>query len=315
MSGGSRAAGTSWLGAVPGAGACLRWAGTLPPALRSRYSLRACEAVARRVSPETRLAPTNFGIDRRLKCRVPSTQAFARFGKPDLYRGERGPLQLAARLAQDASAFVDVGAHLGYFTFFVRTRGATTVPIVFVEPDPVLFGLLQDNVVASGLSGVTGLNVAVADADGERTFHRNLSDTLSGSLTDRFGNTHQLERVTVRVMSAATLVETFGYSGVCMKVDVEHAEKQFLEGARPILDRIAYLIIEVLGPAHAAGFVRELADAGGFQAYYINDYSLEPSADGRFVYREPEYNWLFCRDDPAALRERLSGLPFRILGG
>jgi hypothetical protein len=51
---------------------------------------------------------------------------------------------------------------------------------------------------------------------------------------------------------------------------------------------------------------------GGFHGYYINDYSLEHSLDGSFTYREPEYNWLFCREAPPELERTLAGSRFRI---
>jgi hypothetical protein len=99
---------------------------------------------------------------------------------------------------------------------------------------------------------------------------------------------------------------------VCIKVDVENAESDFFAGATDALDRINYLIMEVLGPAHAAGFIQQVMRTP-FHAYYINDYTLEFSSDGSFEYCPPEYNWLFCREDPASLAKLLADSGLKVV--
>ena len=70
--------------------------------------------------------------------------------------------------------------------------------------------------------------------------------------------------------------------------------------------------MEALGPAVTSGFVADLMRAGTFHGYYINDFTLEHWLDGSFTYREPEYNWLFCREAPQELERTLAGSRFLI---
>jgi hypothetical protein len=79
------------------------------------------------------------------------------------------------------------------------------------------------------------------------------------------------------------------------------------------MDSVASLVMEVLGPAAKSGFVRRMISEHGFQAYYINDFDLEHSLDGSFVYSAPQYNWLFCRHAPTVLRRLLAGTRFRVM--
>jgi FkbM family methyltransferase len=258
---------------------------------------------------------TNLGMPGRLRCRVPSTQMVAWLGTPDLYVGERGSLALAARLSGGSDAFVDIGAHMGYFTFFVRTHGPAGLPIHFFEPDPTLFARLDRNVRENGLPGVHGHQQAIGATDGVATFFVNETDSFSGSLLATFAEGYQVTPTDVEVTSFASIAARLPFQRACVKVDVEGCEGQFMDGAAGALDRIAYLIIEVLGPANARGFVKTMMARGGFRAYYVNDYTLEPSADGTFTYREPEFNWLFCRETPDELAQKLAGSPLRVQGG
>jgi FkbM family methyltransferase len=290
----------------------LRAGGRLPPALRSSISTRILAAIARRHQERSALVPTNYGIVRRLRCRVPPSQIHARFGKPTLYAGERGALEVARALSGNADVFVDIGAHLGFFTLYVRQCGSPTLPIHFFEPDPDLFRLLQANVHANGLPAIEGHQVAIGAVNGVARFYVNRTDSFSGSLTEKFAGIHDVSPIDVHVRSFADVSHELAIANACVKVDVEHAEFEFLAGALGAFDRIRYLIIEILAAAHARNFVSELMAQAGFNAFYINDYVLQPSADGTFEYREPEYNWLFCRERADELALLLRGSRLRV---
>jgi FkbM family methyltransferase len=303
------------IGALPGRRAMLRAGVRLPPVLRSAFTYRVLAAIARRTLSSGMVDGANFGISSQLRCEVPSDRVLALYGKPNLYRGERASLELAARFAAHSDAFLDIGAHLGFFTFLVRARAPRGLPIHFFEPDADLYALLDRNVRANALGHVVGHNVAVGAHDGTATFFVNRSDSFSGSLTTMFAETHEVVPATVAVQSFASIASEIPFARACVKVDVEGAEHQFLDGAASALDRVAFLIMEVLAPAVSGGFVRRMIDTAGLHAYYINDYALEHSVDGSFTEQQAEYNWLFCRQAPLQLRRTLAGSRFRIESG
>src|SRR5437899_175405 len=88
----------------------VNWGAVLPPSLRCPFSCRAFSAVAQRTTG-MELIKTNMGIDRQYECLIPRSYSNVVFGVPDLYAGERAPLELAAILSQSSDAFVDIGAH------------------------------------------------------------------------------------------------------------------------------------------------------------------------------------------------------------
>src|SRR5207249_1004180 len=156
------------------------------------FTSRILSAVSHR-TPGSELIRTNMGIDRRYSCLIPRSHSNVIFGRPDLDVGERGPLELAAVLPQESDAFVDIGANVGYFTFYVRCRLPTRKPIYFFEPDPDLYGLIERNVALSSLVNVHGSSNAVAAKTGRVNFYKNLSDSLSGSLETIFMTKHELQ--------------------------------------------------------------------------------------------------------------------------
>jgi FkbM family methyltransferase len=277
-----------------------------PPAFKTPLICR----VLSRVIETTDLArlgtvSTNLGMSR-LRFEI-SGQAPANyfFGAPDSYAGEHGALLVASHLSQYCDAFIDIGANHGYFSFFVYGQMSQRIPIHYFEPDVELFAELSANVRRLALEQVYGHCCAIGASSGQATFYTDLSDRSSSSLTRGFATLHRVREAQVTVCTFDEFVVEHGVKNSCVKVDIECAEFDFLRGAVRARDAIRFLIIEVLGPAIDAGFVQQAKDQLGMHAYYINDLQLEHSPHGSFVYRPPQYNWLFCRESPDELRRVL----------
>jgi FkbM family methyltransferase len=84
--------------------------------------------------------------------------------RPYLLRRKRwgdAAAELLRRLLQPGARFLDVGANIGYFSVFVHLL-AKDIAIDAVEPQPVLYSLLQNNLWANGAPARTH-NVALGD--------------------------------------------------------------------------------------------------------------------------------------------------------
>lgn len=283
---------------------CLQWGALLPIALKSYFSYRFFSALATSISQPIDMK-TNMGIGSDCLYEMSSKyNHVAIFGKPDYYVGERAALNLSEYLTQYADAFVDIGANMGYFTFFMREHTDINKPIYFFEPGPDLFNLIDNNVRANGFKNIHGFKTAIGLKVGELTFYKNISDNLSGSITKNFFGQHELKEIIVDSTTFSEFAQKNNLKNACVKVDIEGAEFDFIKGAMDSFTSISYLIMEVLGPAIDNKFIEYTIEIG-YSAYYINDYSLEHSVNGNFEYREPQYNWLFCHDLPEQLREKL----------
>lgn len=295
------------LRSMPGRVALIRALSTAPAAFKGRYASR----VYLRVFEHSELAElgtlrTNLGMPLDVAVSADALPIYF-FGTPDAYEGERGTLLLCRELCKTSDAFIDVGANHGYFTFFVHVGLTRRIPIHYFEPVTRLFSEIDANVKRNALTDIHGHPCAVGAVSGPVTFHTNMSDSASSSLTSDFQGKHRVTETRVDCVRFDDFVRDNGLRNLCVKVDVEGAEVHFLEGAQAAADSLRCLIIEVLGPAVQAGFIQKAKQQLGMHAYYINDLQLEHSEDGAFTYQHPEYNWLFCRESPAQLRELLAG--------
>jgi FkbM family methyltransferase len=300
----------SWL---PAKCALAKGGATLSPSLRTALTARFLSAVAARCACLPADLDTNLGIDQRLRVKISTSKSALLFGAPHLFIGERSSLDLAATLVKYADCFIDVGANIGLYIFYLRCRDGYLKPIYFFEADPDLFSGLKENISRNGLLNVEGFQVAVAEKVGKAIFFQNRTDDSSGTLIKEDWSKHLLQPIEVDKTSFATFVNERQLKNVCAKVDVEGAEELFFDGARSSLDKLKFLIIEILGPAIGRNFPAKLIREANFHAYYINDYRLEHSPLGDFTYAAPFYNWLFCRESPASLRDKLIGTRFQVI--
>jgi FkbM family methyltransferase len=287
----------------------------LPPVLKSRSSMRVFSFLLRKLKKQP-LLTTNLGIDPHFKFRFDSqkdTSPILAFGKPSLYRGERGALHLAAHLLQHCSAFLDVGANYGYFSYFLSVLEKNK-PFYLFEPNPRLFKIILRTTKENSLTHVTSFQQAVGKEKGRTSFLINLDDECQSSLRNDANFIKNFQKIEVDIISIDHFIhQNPKLHNLLVKVDIENAEFDFLEGAINHLDRISFLVIEVLLPALKQNFIPTLINQYGFQAYYIEDFNLHYSQDGSFVYQQGELNWLFCRHPPESLSQLLKGTKFKII--
>jgi FkbM family methyltransferase len=298
------------LAALPLKAVIITRAARLPPALRTKLGMRLLRVIAESWPGLPVELQTNLGVDANLTVKLHSSKTGLIFGAPRFHLGERASLGLALQLFNYSDCFLDVGANVGLFIFYLRCKAPSQKPIHFFEPDPTLFSALISNIKANKFDHVTGYPWAMSAMSGQTTFFTNKTDDCSGSLVKNDWSKHTLEPIEVQGTSFSDFVYERRLRGICAKVDVEGAEEAFFEGAKLALDRMSYLIIEILGPAIHRGLPARIIRAG-FQAYYINDFTLEHTKSGEFTYVPPFYNWLFCRDTPTELSSKL-GAEFTI---
>jgi|GEM_PF-1317144 len=296
---------------LPAKSTILSVAARFPVQLRFRHSLRLFTYLASSMRTTVELQ-SNLGFSKH-RYTFPSDRSFELFGKPEFYTGERGSLELCKSLTQYADAFIDIGAHVGYFSFYVRECLERSKPIFLFEPDLDLFKLIETNISIAGLPNMRAFRKAVGNVDGQVTFYKNPEHPDMGSITNAYAHVHTTIAIPVEATRFDTFVSAHQLQNMCVKVDVENAEEDFLLGAESAVESINYLIIEVLSAAHQNRFVQKMISKYKFYAYYINDYSLEYSPNGNFDYVSPQYNWLFCREKPEELRARLGKSRLRVI--
>lgn len=157
---------------------------------------------------------------------------------------------LAERLSPGMT-FLDVGAHVGYFTVFAARQVGPRGLVVAFEPEPRNFELLLANVWRNGLSNVFCLPYAVGAATGFAELHLSPDNTGDNRV---FPSDEQRETATVRAAALDGLYWLRPPVDV-IKVDVQGAEEAAIRGMERLLARSPSVVLSVeYWPPGMAGF-------------------------------------------------------------
>ena len=168
--------------------------------------------------------------------------------------------------------FIDVGAHIGYYSLRAAKRVGTSGRVIAIEPNPETLRNLRDNVEASHATVVSVYPVACSEAETEIDLFaaaRANTGMSSFSLDTATRSGDGIRRHRVRARPLDGIVAEAGLSRVdVVKIDVEGAELLVLRGARQTLLRYRpVLIVEVIetqlrsmdaSPAELKEFLRSL---------------------------------------------------------
>ena len=178
-------------------------------------------------------------------------------------------VELLRRNVQAGSCFVDVGAHLGYFTCIAAQRGAK---VFAFEMHEQFVQLLRTNVALNKLADVQIVQSAVGDGPGQVRY----APTMMPHLVPRSTATDQ----TLAVAESIGLDDYFQAAQVepdVLKIDVEGAEAKVLAGMAKLIERRAPTILVELHPRRLPGFgasvqsVLDLLQDHGYQVTAIQD--------------------------------------------
>jgi FkbM family methyltransferase len=177
-------------------------------------------------------------------------------------RGYRsGTFELArvrtiAALIQPGDCFWDIGAHKGYVTLVASQYVGPTGKVFAFEPSEANLWFLHRHVEWNRLSNVRVTPAAISNFDGTASFGG------GSSLAYRLGQGR--ERVVVR--SVRSLLDARECEPpTFLKIDVEGAEADILEGADPYLDDPRLLILVSVHSGELYRGCSEILRARGFQ--------------------------------------------------
>jgi FkbM family methyltransferase len=159
----------------------------------------------------------------------------------------------------------DVGANVGLFAFAAASLTGPRGHVYAFEPDAWLVQLLRRSADAqpAASGGVDVMPVAVAAANGFRTFHVAARSRAASSL-EGFGSTQAggvRARQTVYCVALDEIAPGLRAPDV-IKIDVEGAELEVLQGARGVIARHRPVVLCEVGSGHAAAAAALLRELG-----------------------------------------------------
>jgi len=223
-------------------------------------------------------------------------------------RYEEETTRLFQSLVKPGMVFVDVGAHLGYYTLLAARQVGPAGKVYAFEPDPDNHAVLLRNIELNAYDNVVAARKAVSNQVGTATLYLTALDSGRHSMYQ-----HGLpERGSVAV-ETTTMDFYLGSEGCprvdLVKIDVEGAEVSVLEGMTQLLEKSddLKLIIEFNPSLLQNAGVRPLQFLEnpaflGFKVYLIDEeHGLSPLAANdapalvnRLLAAEESVN-LFCK--------------------
>ena len=204
--------------------------------------------------------------------------------------------------------FIDVGANIGSYT--VLAAGAVGAEVIAVEPVPVTFDALLQNVILNRLDErVRCVKAGLGDAGGEMRFTSNL-DTTNHVMVDG----ERGESVAVQVMTLDALCAD--WVPLLLKVDVECFEYAVVAGGRRTLadPRLQAVIMEINGSGRRYGWEDD-ALVARMREFGFTICIYDPIARCLTAGPAGTGNTLFVRD-PAGMQLRATeARQFRLVNG
>lgn len=163
------------------------------------------------------------------------------------YRGmyEDATMRLLRRILRPGMTFVDVGANIGLHTTIAAHLVGPTGWVLAIEPQADLCSLIEANVRNNGLSNVTVIRTALGRTGGSAVLHQ-LYEANPGAATLRLHPGEEActsAEVSVRTLSAVLEGLQLPPTEIVVKIDVEGAELEVLEGAEQYLARRAPAVV------------------------------------------------------------------------
>lgn len=183
---------------------------------------------------------------------------------------------IASRLCP-GDVFVDVGANVGYFSLLGAQLVGDSGCVVAIEPAPQIFSLLEKNVRRNAAKNVRCAQIAVWDREERLKLFTKPAESAGQSTVvpewaTRCGLDFHYEvqglpfdRILTPAESAAVRI---------IKIDVEGAEWQVLEGLVPLLNNFRPDLEIVVEVTHDSDRVLQTLRQQGFYCYQVeNEYS------------------------------------------
>jgi FkbM family methyltransferase len=152
--------------------------------------------------------------------------------------------ELFIKLVGKGSTVIDVGANIGYFTLLAAKLAGKNGIVFSFEPESTSFSLLAQSVEINNFDNVRLFQECISNVDGQQLLH--LSATRNKGLNSI---ARDLGGGSVLVPSARldSIASKFGIGSIdLLKIDVEGAEPEVLEGAERLLSesRVRNIIME-----------------------------------------------------------------------
>jgi FkbM family methyltransferase len=174
-------------------------------------------------------------------------------------------------LLQPGGTFIDAGANMGDFTILAASLVGPTGRVLAFEPEPGSCRWLRKSIARNGYANVRLYEAALSDANGMALLHLGKASEWHSLLPGRHNRSGVVVEVATRTLDSV-LREIPACPATVIKIDVEGAELQVLQGASATLAQNRNLVLMIdlhpqlgINPLEVCAFLARV----GFQIYEL----------------------------------------------
>lgn len=216
--------------------------------------------------------------------------------------------RLFRELLKPGMVVVDVGANIGYFSLLASTLVGPDGRVHAFEPDPVNYGLLKKSVRLNRASNIEVVQAALSNNDNPISLFLNSDNKGDHRIWEATGESRT--KITVKAMTLDRYLNETGTVPTFIKIDVQGAEGQVLEGMKETLARSApaYLILEFWPEAlrrcetDPQRVIQQISDAG---------FTIRVVADDQLVGKNVIIKETFSSANAQALIDLADAAPYQ----
>ena len=157
-------------------------------------------------------------------------------------RYEKETTKLITKLVKPGMTVIDVGAHVGYYSLLAASQVGPTGTVYSFEPEPANHELLLKNIELNGYSNIRATRKAVSNHAGSTDLFLTALDSGRHS-TYRHGLPER-GSIEIETTTIDAFLDSVGAPKIdLVKVDVEGAEKDVLEGMDRLLQQTTGLTL------------------------------------------------------------------------
>jgi FkbM family methyltransferase len=171
-------------------------------------------------------------------------------------------VHLMRRVIRPGDFVIDGGANIGFFTMVMSRRVGEQGHVEAFEPSTLNFNKLRANLALNKVENVTAVNRALWSEDAEVTLHQGLDTGISSLMPFA----EALNHIPVGGITLDKWCLAYDQAPRFMKLDIEGAELQALQGADRMLSRGIDFISCELNPAAMISFGTSQMDLRDYMA-------------------------------------------------
>ncbi|HRO07526.1 MAG: FkbM family methyltransferase [Bacteroidia bacterium] len=183
-------------------------------------------------------------------------------------------------LMKPGETFIDIGAHIGYYSVLAKAIGGIESKVISIEPTPSTFNILKENM--QNRHNTTLMNIGLYATEGKMEFNDfGIQQMCLNSFKEaRLDHKISGEKINIKVETLDSIVHELKIEPSIIKIDAESAELDIIKGGLKTLSSYNVRIFIEVGDFEHTGSNNSIKIIEALEALQYRVYEL---MDNKFI--------------------------------